>query len=392
MSLDRGDYDDSFKFVELSARSLVENPATGELDNPRVLANEDFIGKTVNVVVGPTGCGKTSMIRIVAGGDVEPPKKASSTKNSTGYIVNVKDFGELIFWDAPGIMDTDNDEPAQRQMLLQNLTSAIRKAQVKIGAFIVLVDGCIARLPGEYYEWITALMSIMPPEANKRILVTKVNGKRHIERYKKEVAANNPENCAVCLKNTGQFQSIQYIGEETPEITELDNMFQRSTDAGVSSDKVSAPIHPDAADEMIAKLSEKLQMLQDCKSTEEQIHALEVTLAGDKKYAEAKDHAWNRFWWAGWVQELHDTAARTEKALQGLKANKGDKDECNRIVWEYKEEVKRYARRMEDSLGFLDILVAGAKKAADAPPVPAAGERKRAEWRNALSALKKFFD
>jgi len=256
-SLDKGEYDASFKFIKL-----------GPNDDPITLPAEEFEGKSVNVVVGPTGCGKTSMIRIVAGGEVEPPKKQSSTKNSTGYVVSTN-IGEIIFWDTPGIMDTENDDPETRQKLLQDLVLAIQDAKVNIGAFIVLVDGNVCRLPGEYYEWMTALMSVMPPDSDKRILVTKVNSPKHRRRYQDEVVKQVKENCVVSLQATGQFSTTHYIGEDPPENAELMNMFKTSHSGGVSSAKVHAPIHPEKAEEMINHLQDKIKMMKNAGTNEE---------------------------------------------------------------------------------------------------------------------------
>ena len=110
-------------------------------------------GKNVTVLGGATGTGKTSLIKILAGGMQTEPKLQSDTKCPTIYIIEV-DGCEVAILDTAGLCDTDaeaNKVPEMQDLLVNAVAATIKRFQLIVVNFLMCVD-VGGRLPGKFCE------------------------------------------------------------------------------------------------------------------------------------------------------------------------------------------------------------------------------------------------
>merc|ERR1719461_2432858 len=107
----------------------------------------------VNVVGGATGTGKTSLIRLLAGGMAEEARTGSHTKCPTVYIIKIhgKDFAVL---DTAGLCDTAADafdDMDLKELLINAVSATMQLYELEMVTFNMLVSKT-ERLPGKFGE------------------------------------------------------------------------------------------------------------------------------------------------------------------------------------------------------------------------------------------------
>lgn len=128
-------------------------------------------GKTVNLVIGMTSSGKTSMIQILAGGD----QTVARTKSETQSPVLVSDeVNDKLWLDTAGMCDSSNDSDRKAQ-LRDAVITAVKEHKFSIGRIFV----CVAsdqNMDVEFAHEFTAFKDALPPSyCVTRIVITKVN-------------------------------------------------------------------------------------------------------------------------------------------------------------------------------------------------------------------------
>lgn len=139
-------------------------------------------GLKVNVIGGATGAGKTSLIRMLAGGTMTSPKMMADTKCPSVYIVKNEDDGkEYAILDTAGLCDTAavaNKDEGLQQLLINAVAATIQTYEMEIVRFMMCVD-MVGRLPGNFPEvWPTMQVALGGEQLASycHFVVTKANG------------------------------------------------------------------------------------------------------------------------------------------------------------------------------------------------------------------------
>lgn len=145
---------------ELKFRSL--DDGDGTLD--------DHKGKTINLVIGLSGSGKTSMIQILAGGKQTPVRTKSGTQDP---VLCFDRESNKLWLDTAGMCDSSDDDIRKAQMR-DAILHAIKKYMLRVGRVFVCV-ACDQNLNSsfahEYYEFMDALIGA---QELTRVVITKV--------------------------------------------------------------------------------------------------------------------------------------------------------------------------------------------------------------------------
>lgn len=354
-ALDTGAYDSSFSYVDIARP---EEP----------LPKEQLVGKTVNLVVGPTGAGKTSLALIMSGLDPTPSSRCSGTKNCKAIRLG-GGFRNLIFWDTPGLMDTENTEEAKRTKILGDMMCAIKSAGVIVGAIVICVPGTGERLQPEWYEWMTALLGIFPDGMRVSLLATKVNTARAVKRFTEEVNAGNKENVIVGLMRTGKAHIWGCTGEEPMEAVQAAQFFATDAGGGRSASEFVSPMLPNQAREIMAELQRQINNLQGARDIESRIRDARESWRVAQARHDTANTWWNNFWSAGWVRQLRENEDSAKDYLDALESNRRDPVAIQQVVEREKQRLRDAAARFDKNVSIMHTLIGnGAHGMKDAPP------------------------
>lgn len=149
---------DSAKNTKGKVFNIIE-PWTGELK-----------GMKVNMIGGPTGVGKTSLIFMAAGGAKTEAKLVSDTKAPAVYIIDYKDK-LYAFLDTAGMCDTEaalNKEPGMQDLLINVVPAVIQKYELEVVRMWMAVSNS-HKLPPNFGEIWPAMRDAMGKSAVDKV-------------------------------------------------------------------------------------------------------------------------------------------------------------------------------------------------------------------------------
>lgn len=173
---------------------LVQLRTLSDHNEVPVLVVEDFRGDPsglkVNVIGGPTGAGKTSLINILAGGEPTDPKMSSDTKSPTVFILTI-DGNQYALLDTAGLCDTEanasDDKTAGgelQELLINAVAATVKRFNLVLVSFLMCVD-LNGRLPGNFGDvWPQMQVALGGEALNQycQFVLTKANGETDRER------------------------------------------------------------------------------------------------------------------------------------------------------------------------------------------------------------------
>lgn len=149
---------------------------------PAVLA-EPCVGESglkVNLIAGPTGSGKTSLIHIMAGGMEIPPSTASDTKCPNVYLVSNDEGTIYALLDTAGLCDTmamAQSSDGMQTLLINAVAAIVDMYSLQVVSFSMCMD-MSHRLPGNFAEiWPQMQFGLGGDQLGKlgQFVVTKAN-------------------------------------------------------------------------------------------------------------------------------------------------------------------------------------------------------------------------
>jgi len=356
--------------LESFNNNIKELPYEGDLKN-----------MGVNLIVGLTGSGKTSMVRMLAGGMPVPESFSSDTKAPTVYVLHC-DGVDYAFLDTAGLCDTQaetNSDKDLQELLINAVAATIKNYELRIVKCLLTI-GFGQRMPGRFAEtWPGLQNALGGAELNNHAMfcVTMANKEGRMDRGRLQTALDdtNPRSFFNTLKHSTLGWPVVTVGQDNTEdlVQRIVSMSGEQT-AGITADMVKDDVKSldrkrTEADEMkdqIAVLREALSATKDPAKMQDQMDELNDKIV-DLKVAIAGASCTQS------TDELQKDVNWAIAELAGIKAMKCDTVEDQTVKvgaikdFDRQLKIKMEAIRADEFIGsFWKSLAQGARAMAGA--------------------------
>ncbi|KAL7482671.1 hypothetical protein ACHAW6_008328 [Cyclotella cf. meneghiniana] len=245
-------------------------------------------GNSINLVIGMTGSGKTSMIQILAGGDQTFPRTKSETQDPVLVFDEVND---ILWLDTAGMCDS-SDDSLRKALLRDAILDAVKEYRFSVGCIFV----CVAsdqNLDVKFAHEFVAFKAALPgSDLITRVVITKVNRTKTANQINavgglkaKYASAFNCPVDRVLLHGYGSFNADVLL-----------HTVGLRSGGGIHHDQIG----------IVTENTQLAKMIQDLNSQLKKSNSLMDKNLSDKEQVEHK------------LQELYKTVAAAEETLDHL--------------------------------------------------------------------------